>query len=418
MVKTIFKSNFVFSSTKNAFIETKFIVKDEKIVKVDENIEETDNTKIINYSDNYITPGLIDCHTHLGLANDGTTENDTNEMSFTPITPEVRAIDGLNINDLSFFEAIKGGITSVGVLPGSGNLIGGQGVAIKTWNPQAYIGENLILEHYIGQKMALGENPKSVYGKLKKMPTTRMGSAAVIRKTLLETLDYIREWKHYEEQLSQSTIKDKKPKAPKTNLGLEALTLILQRIKPVRMHAHRADDIATAIRLSEEFGFDLIIDHCSEGHRLVDYLKNKNIMAVIGPTMGFRTKKETREKTFRTYGLLEKEKVEFAITSDHPVTHVKYLNIYAGLAHVEGGMTETGALKAITEIPAKILGLSNRVGKIAENFDADFVIWEDNPMNSIKRPIKVFINGKLVYDKEVHRENEWERFASQPFISK
>lgn len=370
---------------------------DQKIVDMGTNIDLPTRVDIIDAEDCYLSPGLIDCHSHLGLFEDGVGQEyaDGNERT-DPVTPALRAIDAVNPRDRAFFEALRGGITTVGLFPGSGNVIGGQGATLKTYASPPLLSK-LLLDPFMGMKMALGENPIRVHRSQNRSPTTRMAEAALIREALVKTEEYL---------AKQSKSENPDEKKPDKDIGLENLAKVLDRTVPACIHAHRGQDLETAIRLSEEWGFRLILEHASEAHRVIDLLKEKKIPCVLGPTFNFRTKLETREKTFHTHKLLFENKIPFAITLDHPVIPIWFLNVAGGLA-VRDGLPEPVAFQAITTSPAEFLEQGDRLGQIAPGFDADLVLWNGHPLQSMSKTKLVFVDGQLAYDQKTDVGPDW-----------
>jgi imidazolonepropionase-like amidohydrolase len=371
----------------------------QKIIEVGENVEIPSHAEIIDAEDAYLSPGLIDCHSHLGLFEDGVGQEyaDGNELT-DPVTPALRAIDAANPRDRAFHEALRGGVTTIGLFPGSGNVIGGQGATLKTFAPRGLVSD-IVLDPFMGMKMALGENPIRIYRNAKRSPTTRMAEAALIREALIKTQDYLSKRK-------KTQAEENNEKSPETNLGWEALAKVLDRTVPACVHAHRGQDLETAVRLSEEFEFRLILEHASEAHRIIDLLKETKTPCVLGPTFNFRTKLETREKTFHTHKLLFENKIPFAITLDHPVLPLWFLNVAAGLA-VRDGLPEAEAFKAITTFPAEFLGQGDRLGQITPDFDADLILWDGHPLQSMSRTKLVFVDGQLAYDRKADIGPDW-----------
>jgi len=355
------------------------IVDGGKITGVGKNID-IPEAEVIDAHDKIVMPGLIDAHCHLGIWEEGipTEGNDTNEMT-DPITPQMRAIDGINPGDQGFFDAREGGVTTVFVPPGSGNVIGGLGYALKT------AGRVIDEMVYPGcaMKIAFGENPKRVYTEQKKAPMTRMAISALIREALTKT-------KAYREKRAANP-KDLEPD-PKS----EALIPVIGRKMKVRAHAHRADDILTALRIAQEFDLDLVIEHATEGHQIADILAKNHIPAVVGPSLISRSKVEVREKSFKTPGLLAKAGVKVALMTDHPCIPIQYLSLCGALA-VKNGMAKEDALKALTINSAEILGIADQVGSIEVGKDADLIILSGDPFDVRSHVEKTLINGEIVY---------------------
>lgn len=343
------------------------------------------DAEVINAEGLTVMPGMIDAHCHLGMWENamGFEGADGNEAT-DPITPQMRAIDGINPMDKYFEEAYQAGVTTAVTGPGSANVIGGQFVAIKTYGKRI---DDMIIKEPVAVKVAFGENPKSVYNEQHKMPTTRMAVAALLRQELIKAQEYM-------EKLEQT--KNDPDKKPDRDLGLEVLVKVLKREIPLKAHAHRADDIFTALRIAKEFKIDITLDHCTDGHLIADELVKENAKVIVGPSLSERSKIELTNLTFKTPGMLSKAGIDVAIMTDHPVIPLNYLPICAALA-VKEGMDEMEALKAITINPAKIVGISDRVGSLEEGKDADIAVFDGNPLE-IKTKVKyVFINGEIVY---------------------
>lgn len=344
----------------------------------------------IDASGMYVLPGFIDAHCHVGLFDDGMgfEGEDGNEMT-NPITPHLRAIDGIYHLDRSFEEAVRGGVTTVVTGPGSANVIGGQFAALKTCGNRV---EDMILKDPVAMKIAFGENPKGAYGGEKKQsPQTRMATAALLRESLIEAKEYKQKQEEYN--------KDKKKKdKPEYDMKMEALVKVLNRELPVKAHAHRADDILTAIRVAKEFNIDLTIEHCTEGYLLKDILKAEGVSAIVGPLLSDRSKIELKNQSIKAPGILSEAGIKVAIMTDHPVIPVQYLSLCAAVA-VREGMDEHEALKAITINAAEIAGIADRVGSLEEGKDADIIILTGHPFEYKTKVVKTIINGKVVYSE-------------------
>lgn len=359
-------------------------VEDGKIKAMGETLQVPAEVHRIEAEGKWVLPGFIDAHTHVGIGEEiyQTEGDDLNEMT-DPLTPELRAIDGINPEDEGFRDARLGGVTTVFSTPGSGNVIGGTGVVLKT---SGKIVDKMILRDPAGLKVAFGENPKGVYGEQKKMPMTRMATAGLLRQVLVDAQTY---HEKCEEGKSDSE------KKPERDLGMENIVRVLQREIPLRAHAHRADDIMTAIRIAREFNVDLVIEHCTEGHKIAQELAEYGYPATVGPSLVNRAKVELKDKTFKTPGILARTGVKVAIITDHSVTPIERLPLCAALA-VKEGMDPEDALKAITINPAEILGVADRVGTLEVGKDADIVIWSQHPFMMEAQPEVVLINGQIV----------------------
>ncbi|MCD2348625.1 amidohydrolase [Clostridium guangxiense] len=357
-----------------------------KIKKVSDKIEETSDMEVIDAEGCIVMPGIIDAHCHIGLVeeNMGFEGDDINEAS-NPVVPELRAIDGINPMDVAFDDAVKAGITGVMTGPGSGNVMGGQFVFMKT---KGTCVDDMVILEPSAVKVAFGENPKRFYGKKGKMPVTRMATAALLRETLTKAKFY----------MAKKNKAFKEGDLFEEDFKLEALIPVLERKIPLKAHAHRADDILTAIRIAKEFNIKMTLDHCTEGHLISKYVKKSEFPAIVGPSLTSRSKIELQNKTFKTPGILAKAGVKVAIMTDHPVIPVGYLPICAGLAAKDGlGIEE--AYKAITINSAEICGVSNRVGSIEEGKDADIAIFTGNPMEVFTEAKYTIINGEIVFSK-------------------
>jgi imidazolonepropionase-like amidohydrolase len=337
----------------------------------------------IDCSGKVIIPGFIDSHTHVGLWGEGEGQAgaDGNE-STDPVTPEVRAFDAINPLHTSFADARMGGLTTVQVTPGSSNPIGGQMCVVKTVGT---IVDEMLLSPYNGMKCALGENPKNSFGiSRRRFPGTRMGVAAAIRSAL-------RKAKAYQEKREQD------PMTP-LDLRLGPLVKVLTREVPLRIHAHRADDIVTAVRIGEEFNVRVAIEHGTDAAVIADFLAEKQIPVNFGPSFWHRAKIETQSIAFETAGILEQAGVQVALISDHPFFPIQYMSVSVAMAHA-AGMTAAGALRAYTLTPAEIMGVADRVGSLTPGKDADFTIWDGCPF-SIKSHIEqTYINGQVAYQR-------------------
>lgn len=362
------------------------LVEGTKITALGETLDNGDlsDAVVIDAMGCLVLPGFIDAHCHVGIGEEiyRWEGEDFNEMT-DPVTPDMRAIDGINPEDEGFRDARLGGITAVFSVPGSANVIGGTGVVMKT---AGIIVDKMIVRDPAGLKIAFGENPKMIYGEQKKMPMTRMGTAALLRQALVDA-------QTYQDKLEQG--KEDPDKIPERDLGLEVLVKVINREIPLRAHAHRADDIMTAIRIAREFNVDLVIEHCTEGHKIAKDLAELGYPAVVGPLMTNRSKVELKDKSFKTPGVLAKAGVKVAIMTDHSVTPIEQLPLCAALA-CKAGMEIEDALRAITINPAEILGVSDRIGSLEVGKDADIVIWSEHPFIITSRPLYVIIDGEIV----------------------
>lgn len=345
---------------------------------------------VYNATGKQVFPGFIDAHCHIGMCEDGmgAEGDDVNEVS-DPITPQLRAIDGLNPFDPCFKEAREAGVTTVVTGPGSANVIGGQFAALKTFGQSL---EDMLIRDSIAMKAAIGENPKRVYGDQKVTPYTRMAIAGLFRKAMTDAAEY-------RDALQKAeTDPDKKPER---NMMLDALLPVLDGTLPLKIHAHRADDILTALRLAKEFHLHVTIDHCTEGHLIADVLQTRiaeqHAGIILGPLISERCKIELRNLSYEAPRILHEKGIPFAIMTDHPVVPIQYLPVEAGLA-VRSGLDETAALAAITIHAAQIIGLADQIGTLTAGKDADIVIFDGHPFDFRAHCVLTVINGTIVHN--------------------
>jgi imidazolonepropionase-like amidohydrolase len=393
----------VLTITQGTFDPGMVLVEGGRIVAVGEGLVLPEDAEIYDASGKVVMPGLIDAHCHVGLWPEGLgwEYSDGNEMT-DPITPHLRALDALHPEDPAWKELVEAGVTTVLTGPGSGNLIGGQWVCVKT-APRSNVQDMLLLEP-AGMKMALGENPKKVYGAQKKAPSTRMGNAAALRAALVDAQNYLEKWRRYEESQARYLAKREAgeddaepPQQPERDLKLEALGKVLRREMKARVHAHRADDMLTAIRIAEEFNLDLTLEHATEGYKIAGLLADKGIPVTAGPILFSREKPELKEMTPRNPALMAQAGVKLAIQTDE-MSAVKYLTINAALA-VREGLPEDEALKAITIRPAEIIGVEGRIGSLEAGKDADLVVFSGHPLDYRTVADLVLIDGQVVYQR-------------------
>ncbi len=365
------------------------LIDGKKIVKVGKDIDENskDISQTIDASNWLVMPGIIESHCHVGIKEErkGFEGDDCNEMT-EPVTPYLKALDGVNPMDSAFYNALSAGITSLMVGPGSSNVVGGQWMFIKTHGRAI---DNMVVLEPAAMKIAFGENVKANYNKKDMMPSTRMSIAALLREELFDAQQYSEDKKNSEKSGDNFNAKFKK----------ECWLPVFNKIIPLKAHVHRADDILTAIRIAKQFDLNLTLDHCTEGHLIAKEIKESGFPAIVGPTLTSRNKIETQYADFKTAGILHKEGVKIAITTDHPVTRIQDLAICAGLAAKEGLGIEEG-LKAITINAAEICNVSHRVGSIEVGKDADIAIFDGNPMETFTKTMYTIIDGEIVYKSE------------------
>ncbi len=344
--------------------------------------------EVVDAKGKEITPGFIDAHTHLGIFGEVQVPAtaDGNEKT-DPVRPEIRGVDSLNPDDNAIQISLEAGITTAYTGPGSSNIVGGTGFAMKTMGSTVY---DMVIPNTEAMKFALGENPKNSYGSRKKMPSTRMGNAALMRQALIKAQDYIKNKEHAKE----------KEQFFERDLGLEQLVKVIKKEYMARIHAHRADDIVTAIRIAEEFDLNYSIEHCTEGYHIAGLLAEKGCYCVVGPMIINPYKQEIWDVRMNTPGVLAKAGAKVIITMDavSPSSHTKYLAMNAGLA-IRYGMPEGKAFEAITINPARLIGLEDKIGSIESGKEADLVIHDGYPLSNFTSVEKVYIAGKLAHSK-------------------
>lgn len=339
--------------------------------------------QVIHAKGNLVMPGIIEAHCHMGITEEkkGMEGDDCNE-NVNPITPYLRAIDAINPMDAAFDDALRAGITGAMIGPGSSNVVGGQFAFLKTHGRCI---DKMIVKAPAAMKVAFGENPKVNFSRQNTSPSTRMAIASMLREELTKAKSY---------QKKRNENPDQEP-----DFRYECWLPVLERKIPLKAHAHRADDILTAVRIAREFRLRMTLDHCSEGHLILAELKEAGVPAIVGPDMASRNKIEVQNMAFKTAGLLSQAGILTAITTDHPVSRIQFLPICAGLA-VKAGMAMEEGLKAITIHAARICGVDDRTGSLAVGKDGDVAIFSGNPMEVFTRTLCTIIEGKIVFYDE------------------
>ncbi|WP_299517875.1 amidohydrolase [uncultured Serinicoccus sp.] len=345
-------------------------------------VDVPEDVEVVEAAGSWLLPGLVDAHVHLGVweEGEGWAGLDGNETT-DPVMAAARAIDAINPREQGFDDALGAGVTTVNVNPGSANPIGGQAVALKTYG--RYVDE-MVLRNPSGIKAALGENPKRVYGEQKKTPATRLGVALVLRKAFAAARSY------------QAKVAAAGDTPVEADLVSEALVKVLEREIPWRQHCHRADDIATAIRLAEEFGYRLVLDHGTEAYLVADLVAERDIPVLYGPMIVSRSKVEVRHRSPKAPGILDRAGVQVSIITDHPVVPIDHLITQVALA-VREGMDRDAALRAVTVNPARVLGVEDRVGSLVVGKDADLALWSGDWLDLQSRVLRTWIDGVEVY---------------------
>lgn len=360
-------------------IRADLLIRDGKIVQIARKIPPNQNMQIRSAEGLHIYPGFIDAHSHIGIAEEQiTAQTDPSNEGTDPVTPFIRAIDGINPMDGAFHNALAAGVTGVMVGPGSANPIGGQFAFIKTHGRCA---DDMVVLAPAAIKVAFGENPMTAYGSAGTMPATRMGIASVIREELFRAKNY------FENSDGQKDYR------------LECYRELFEGKIPLKAHVHRADDVFTAIRIAKEFGLGLTLDHCTEGHLIADEIAASGYPAIVGPSLASRTKEEVSCSDFKTPGILSNAGVPVALTTDHPVSRIQYLPLCAALAAKEGWNAQA-ALRAITIDAARICRVDHRLGSLAVGKDADLVLYHGNPLEITSSVQETVINGETVWTKK------------------
>ncbi|WP_363466829.1 amidohydrolase family protein [Halogeometricum borinquense] len=393
----VIRNAMLHTATDRGTVEGDLSIRDGKIVAVG-NVDTPSKATEIDVDGAPVTPGLVDAHSHAGMAEWGEPEDGDINEGTDPVTPHVNALDGFHPRDEELKYAFQNGVTTVSARMGSGNVVGGVICSMKTYGDVA----DRMLVREDGMKAAMGENPKRFHGEQKdRQPATRPGVAATLRQALMDAEDYVAK--------REKAAEDGEPFD--RDLGLENLARVVEGDLPLRVHAHRADDIMTVFRIAEEFGIDDIsIEHATEGHLIAEEFVERDIPAVCGPSLYSGAKYELRNITFETPGILHEAGVNVAIQTDAPVLPQRHLDVCVGLA-VREGLPEAAALDVVTRNPAEILGIEDRVGTLAEGTDADIVVW-DGPFYQFDTSAQhVFVDGEHVFDRAedaVDPREEWQ----------
>lgn len=382
--RILLKNGLLVNSDSGQWELADILIEGTKISRVAPKIEREKGILTLDLKEGFVLPGLIDCHTHVGIIEEGSGKIgvDNNEIS-DPVTPNLRGIDGVNPLDMAFMDAVRSGITAVMTGPGSNNVVGGLNLVVKTYGN---IIDQMVVRNPAGLKVAFGENPITTYGQDKKAPVTRMGTASLIRELFMKTQDYME--------------RKAKGKVEERIMQLEAVIPVLKGEIPLRAHAHRADDIVTAIRVAEEFEIEkLVIEHGTEADLVADYLYRKNIPVAFGPMLTPRIKMELRRRSYGSVIKLVEKGIKVALITDHPYNSIDQLRTVAALEVAEG-LKPVDAIRCLTIHPAEILGCDQQIGRIQEGYDADLAIFAGNPLDLNSKVIFTLVNGKIVYQKK------------------
>ncbi|MCD6263296.1 amidohydrolase [Candidatus Bathyarchaeota archaeon] len=382
------KGGKILTITQGTIERGTILIEDGKILDVGVDVQIPEGAEVIDATGKVVMPGLVEAQCHLGIVEEsiGWAGADSDETT-DPATPQMRVIDGIkaNADEGGLRAALETGVTTIQVLPGSGNVIAGTAAVLKT-APKTVVDE-MVVRNPSGMKITFGDMPRRVYGQTqKKTPSTRMGIAGILREWLVKAQNYMRK---------KELAKEDPSKMPDKDLKLEALEPVLRGEIPLLAHAHRADDIASVVRVAEEFGVKVVWHHATEGHRVAEWVARKGIPAVHGPAMR-RGTWEMREMSFKTAKVLHDAGVKIAITTDATSQAIRLLPLVAAL-YVKNGLPRDVALRAMTINPAEILGVADRVGSIERGKDADLRILSGDPLDIKSKVEMVLIDGKILY---------------------
>ena len=370
----LFKNATIYTMEQEPFVGD-FKIDKGVFTEVGTNLTANEGEDVQDLNGLYVFPGLVESHCHLGMEETAIRfeGDDVNEIT-DPITPNMRGIDGCNPMDETIHEALKGGVTTVAAGPGSANVLGGTFFAYKT---AGHCIDEMNIQNPLAMKAAFGENPKRCYQG--KKIDTRMQISALLRETLEKTKEYMKK-----KEDGKDVAYDQK---------LEAMIPVVKRELPLKCHAHRADDILTAIRIAKEENIKITLDHVTDARSILPQIKESGFPCICGPALTHKSKFELANMSFETPNELYKAGILFSIITDSPVIPQQYLSLSAALA-AKAGLPEYEAIKAITINPAKILGLDNRVGSIKVGKDADFVICTKNILDTQNEIQSVYVDGK------------------------
>lgn len=384
----------IMTVTKGTIQNGSVLIRDGKIAAVGKNLRAPAQARIIDATGKFVTPGLIDCHSHIAI------DGGVNEGTLS-VTSMVRIEDVLNPTDINIYRDLAGGLTTANILHGSANAIGGHNAVIKLrWGKSA---KELLLEGAPpGIKFALGENPKRsnfnpAPGMPQRFPATRMGVEFAIREAFTQAREYMRQWDEYQRQIAENPKSNILP--PKRDLKLDALVEVLRGERLVHAHCYRADEILMLIRLAEEFGFKIAtFQHVLEGYKVA-----KEIAAHGAGASSFSDwwayKIEAYDAIPYNGAIMARKGVLVSFNSDSAEL-ARRMNLEAAKAVKYGGLSEDEALALVTINPAKQLRIDKRVGSIEVGKDADLVIFSGHPLSVYSIVEKVFIDGQLYFDRQ------------------
>ncbi len=358
------------------------LIRDGKIAAVGRDLEVPEGCPRLDAGGKMVTPGLVESHCHLGGSD--LAGSNINERT-NPVLPGLRGLDGIDLTSPTFYRALRTGVTTLITGPGSANIMGGTFTAVKT---AADSPEKRVFVEEVSLKMALGENPKMVYGKKNKAPLTRMACAALMREALYKAKNYREKWLKYQQEGGSFSYDHQLHSLMRAFDGMI-----------VKIHAHTADDIRTAIRVGKEFGLKVTLDHCTEGHLMIDEIKESGFSPIIGPLAGGKSKVELQNKTMELPGIMEKAGVPFSLTTDSGVIPMEGLLMQAALV-IKHGASRGAILTALTRQAAVNGGVIDRVGTLEEGKDADLVIWNTHPFDTYGAPETVIVDGVVRYERK------------------
>lgn len=379
----IIKNAKLFLDEPGIFEQLDIRVTGEKIAEIGVNLKGSADEEIIDAAGCFVTPGLIEAHSHIGMYEEGIQWEGDDICENEPVTPEMRSIDALYPGDVAFAEALTGGVTTMCTGFGSGGVVAGTAVIVE--NNGSLVVDEMVLVADAGMKCAFGENPRD-FGRRGKQPNTRASVAFMLRECLQDAIDY----------KAEKAEALKKEEHFKVDLGMEAMVRVIDGEIPIKAHCHRSDDICTVIRICKEFGVRATLDHCTDGHLIAEHVAKSGFPAIVGPTFGSKSKYELRNKSFDTVAVLVNAGVKVAVTTDHNVIPQESLNWLAAM-YMRNGLSEADALRCITCNPADILGISDRKGRLAPGLDADLVIWDQHPLDLQAKPKRVYVRAKEMY---------------------
>lgn len=379
----ILKGGVVFTVTKGILENVDILIEEGIIKDIGKGLKGVSECEVVDVTDRIVTPGFIDPHTHIGLIEEGYPQDEESVNEHTdPVTPHLRVIDAINPYDRAFDEAISGGVTTVQVLPGSANVLGGQGAIIKTYGR---IIDKMVRSFPSGMKAAFGENPKNLYKKKDRSPATRMSVAAILRESFMTAQDYAQ---RKDRAQREGNIFDR-------NMKWEALLPVLRGELPLRIHAHRADDMITAIRIADEFNLKFTLEHGTEGDKITEVLAPRQIPVAYGPGITSRSKLELQNRSWEGAVEQYEKGVHLCFTTDHPVVPLNHLVLHASLA-VSAGMPSDEALAAITIKAAEHIGMEKELGSIDKGKVADLLVWDGDPLSYSSHLLLVMVEGNIV----------------------